>query len=247
MSLLSVNLGGFDTTFAQYIAVTRYEVRKGMLYQLRNWLVQASKHAGWNKNAEIPTNPDYKLVAWLLSSSKFGGRRGGQKKPYRVARTSDGKRISRRATARQVSSGKHRIRMQWYSRKEAAKFVDKHFRMRHRASRWIGAFLHRMNAEIKGQGFREIGVDANQRASRAISAAYEEAAATKDRPTLVSVAASYGYARATTAAKQSNVESANRVERHIMRALNAAKAEIVPNMEQKIQSVLADAARGIRR
>jgi hypothetical protein len=137
--------------------------------------------------------------------------------------------------------------MQFYNRKEAKAFVDKHFRMRHRAAKWIGAFLHRMNAEIKGQGFREIGVDANQRASRAISAAYEEAAGTKQSPSMVSVSASYGYSRDTTAAKQNNMLSANRVERHIMRALNAAKFDIVANMETKIRSVMADTARGVRR
>jgi hypothetical protein len=32
-----------------------------------------------------------------------------------------------------------------------------------------------------------------------------------------------------------------------MRALNSAKAEIVPNMKQKIEQVLAKAARGITR
>lgn len=242
MGLLSVNLGGFDTTFAQYIAVTRYEVRKGMLYQLRNWLVQASKHAGWNKHAEIPTNPDPKLVAWLMSSSKHGGRRGGQRKPYRQSGGT-----WRSATSKQVRSGKHKIRMQFYNRKEAKAFGDKHFRMRHRAAKWIGAFLHRMNAEIRGQGFREIGVDANQRASRAISAAYEEAAGTKQSPAMVSVSASYGYSRDTTAAKQNNMLSANRVERHIMRALNAAKFDIVANMETKIRAVMADTARGVKR
>jgi len=104
-----------------------------------------------------------------------------------------------------------------------------------------------MNAEIRGQGFREIGVDANQRASRAISAAYEEAAGTKQSPAMVSVSASYGYSRDTTAAKQNNMLSANRVERHIMRALNAAKFDIVANMETKIRAVMADTARGVKR
>ncbi len=247
MSLISVNLDGFDKTFAQYIAVTRYEVRKGMLYQLRNWLVQAAKHAQWNKNAEIIANPDPKLVAWLLSSSKYGGRRGGIKRPYRVAVAKDGTRVSKRATVKQAMSGRHKIRMQWYNRKEAANFVLKHFRTRQRTAKWIGAFIWRMNAAIKGQGFREVGVEANQRAARAIGAAYEEVAGTDTQPSLVSVSSSYSYARDTTAAKQSNIESANRVERHIMAALNSAKATIVPNMQQKIEDVLARAAQGVKR
>lgn len=247
MGLLSVNLGGFDTTFAQYIAVTRYEVRKGMLYQLRNWLVQASKHASWSKHAEIPTNPDPALVAWLMSSSKFGGRRGGQKRAYRQMTKSGGGKLWTRATNKMARSGRWKIKMQWYSRREAQKFVANHFRMRHRAAKWIGSFLFRMNQEIKGQLATELSVDANQRAARAIGAAYQETAGTAETPAIVSVSSRYGYTRDTTAAKKSSAASAEGVERHIMHALNAAKAEIVPNMEQKIRSVLADSAKGVRR
>ncbi len=247
MSLLSINLGGFDTTFAQYIATTKYEVRKGMLYQLRHWLVSASKHGQWSKNADIPTNPDPRLIAWLMSSSKTGGRHGGQKRPYRYAVKAGKGSIWRRATTRQAASGKHRIRMRWYNRQEARKFTRNQFLLRHRAAKWIGAFLWRCTQEIKGQFGGEMVLDANQRAGRAIGAAYSEVAGSSTSPSIVSVRSTYDYARSTTRAKQSNIASAARVESHIMRALNSAKSEIVPNMEKKIASVLADQAKGVRR
>jgi hypothetical protein len=104
-----------------------------------------------------------------------------------------------------------------------------------------------MAREIKGQVGGELPVTSNQRAARAIGAAYEEVAGTDASPSVVSVRSNYDYARQVTRAKQPNTWSAGKVEGHIMRALNSAKAEIVPNMEQKIKQVLANAARGITR
>jgi hypothetical protein len=247
MSLLSINLRDFDSTFSKYIETTKYDVRKGMLYQLRHWLVMASKYGTWSKDAEIPTQADPKLIAWLLSSSKVGGSRGGQKRPYRMAIKSSNGNVWKRATIRQAGSGKHRIRMQWYNKQEARKYALNHFKLRHKSAGWIGAFIWRMAREIKGQVGGELPVNSNQRAARAIGAAFEEVAGTDASPSVVSVRSNYDYARQVTRAKQPNTWSAGRVEGHIMRALNSAKAEIVPNMQQKIKQVLANAARGITR
>jgi hypothetical protein len=104
-----------------------------------------------------------------------------------------------------------------------------------------------MAREIKGQVGGALPINTNQRASRAIGAAYEEVAGTDKSPSVVSVRSDYDYARQLTRAKKENTWSAERVEMHIMSALNAAKEEIVPNMEQKIEQVLAKAARGITR
>jgi hypothetical protein len=247
MSLLSINLRDFDSTFSKYIETTKYDVRKGMLYQLRHWLVTAAKHGAWSNDADIPVEGDPKLIAWLLSSSKVGGSRGGQKRPYRMAVKSSKGNVWKRATIRQAASGKHKIRMQWYNKQEARKYAINHFKLRHKSAGWIGAFIWRMAREIKGQVGGELPVNTNQRASRAIGAAYEEVAGTDKSPSVVSVRSDYDYARQLTRAKKENTWSAERVEMHIMSALNSAKEEIVPNMEQKIEQVLAKAARGITR
>jgi hypothetical protein len=247
MSLLSINLRDFDATFSRYIEATKYDVRKGMLYQLRHWLVMASKYGTWSKDAEIPVQADHKLIAWLLSSSKVGGSRGGQKRPYRAAIKSSKGNVWKRATIRQAASGKHRIRMQWYNKQEARNYALNHFKLRHKSAGWIGAFIWRMAREIKGQVGGELPVTSNQRAARAIGAAYEEVAGNDVSPSVVSVRSNYDYARQVTRAKQPNTWSAGKVEGHIMRALNSAKAEVVPNMQQKIKQVLANAARGITR
>jgi hypothetical protein len=247
MSLLSINLRDFDSTFSKYIETTKYDVRKGMLYQLRHWLVMASKYGTWSKDAEIPLEADPKLIAWLLSSSKVGSRWGAKKRPYRMAIKSSKGNVWKRATIRQVASGKHKIRMQWYNKEDARNYALRHFKLRHKSSGWIGAFIWRMTREIKGQVGGELPVTSNQRAARAIGAAYEEVAGTDASPSVVSVRSNYDYAREVTRAKKPNTWSAAKVEGHIMSALNSAKAEIVPNMEQKIKQVLANAARGITR
>jgi hypothetical protein len=130
--------------------------------------------------------------------------------------------------------------MQFYSRAEAKKFVEKHFAMRVRASHFIGAFIWRMTRAIKGA----IGAPAvadNKRLGNAITVnalQYGERGQSG-----VSVQAMYGYKHATTAAKKVTTEqSANQLEQWIIRALNDAKVEIIPNMEQKIAQKLKQAA-----
>lgn len=247
MSLLTVNLGGFNTTFAQYIQTTRYSIQKGMAYQLRNWLYQATRVKNWSDEPRVPVKLEPKHVAWLMSSGKYGEPRSGKRKPYRVMRKKDGSRRWMAATQKMIASGKTGMRMRWYSRAEAQRFARRHVVLRQKSSHWISAFFYRMDRMMKTQVGGQQVKEGNARAARAIQAVYNEQAGGNGKPSVVAMRSHYDYARATTRAKQPNVPSAKGVERHIVTALEAAKASIIPNMEAKIRDIYDKAARGIRR
>jgi hypothetical protein len=240
-----------EGTFARYLEATHYEVKQGILYQLRNWLVQASKYATWG-DARIIQNPDPKLVAWLMSTDRRGrNKSAGAMKSFGQFTTGhrwisgkvrkDGTRG--RSYWKQTNSKdqqRARKRVGFYTREQAKKFSIKHFSMRMRASNFIGAFIWRMTGAIKG-AMGSPAVANNRRLGNAIGVQalqYGEKGQSG-----VSVQAMYGYKHATTAAKTvSTEESANRLERWIIKALEDAKETIIPNMEQKIAQKLQQAA-----
>jgi hypothetical protein len=143
-----------------------------------------------------------------MSTSRTGAKGGGIRKQY--ISTPVG---SMKATKRRIKQNPHsRVRMQFYSRAEARKFAEKHFRMRTRASHFIGAFIWRMTRAIKGAIGAPIVAD-NRRLGNAIGVKalqYGERGQSG-----VSVQAMYGYKHATTAAKKVTTEqSANQLEHY---------------------------------
>lgn len=245
-----VDYSELDSTFSRYLAITNYEIKKGILYQLRNWLVQAAKYASWG-DASIIQNPDPKLVAWLMSTSRTGGKGGGIRRPYILTNIG----WLRATKKRRKFWTTMPIRMRFYSREEAKKFAQRHFALRSRANKWIGSFIWKMKNSIKGVGSADIEeVPYNSRlGSKIFVFLTQYGGRGAISRTLgfgrnvgqagVSIRALYNYKHATTAAKTVTTEqSANQLEQWIIKALNDAKVEIIPNMEQKIAQKLQQAA-----
>ena len=285
---ITVDYSGMDKTFADYLAVTGYTVQKGLLYQLRNWLVRASQMA-YGTEAHFISDPDPKLVAFLMSSDIHGGRKGGVRKEYGTQTVGhkwisgrlrkDGSRgrsywrqlnpdnvehlIKERTVhykngsvrtfaARMTTHARERSALQFYSREEARIFATKHFDMRKRAARFLGAFLGKMKQRINySSGLGGVGSGGeipgeNKRLGNAVSTALYETQSGVIAG--VKVLGVYGYKHATTAAKKvTTEESANRLERLIVRALDDAKVFIIPNMQQKIAEDLQKIAAGRNR
>ena len=249
---VTVDASEFESTMANYLAVTGYTLQQGMLYQLRNWLVKASQ-AAYGTDAHFIANPDPKLVAWLMSTGPHGERTAvkwfGKNTIDHRWRQGRLRKDGTRGPSYWVGKGgggqqRQRGRFGFYSREQARAFAVRHFDMRKRAARWLGAFLGAMKRRVNQQG--DMGGGTVENENKRLGGAVQTGLFTTGDKTAtfgITAVGQFSYKHATTAAKKvTTEESANRLERIILKALNDCKSEIIPNMEQKIASELQKVA-----
>ena len=253
-AIVTVDFSQMDEVFARYVVLSRKSVAEALRHQVGNWCYRAAEkiHDSLASNID-ELEGKCKLIAWLLSTDKFGN----PKDKIAFNRYSTGTKTRKRKDGTtvtyhtyqghktdagfRVGQQRQKARMGFYTREQARAFAPKHFQSRRRAIRFVRTFIKKIQQAVQARSNK---VDGNQRISSAIQASLRE----KDSAGLLSIDASalYTFEHATSAGRKDNATGARRIERVVQLAFEASVSEIVPNMEQYIARKMDEAAQGAR-